>query len=51
MLSGNYIEYTRNMIDEVGIEKVDELRAMKNVIVKITTDEIEEQIEKYKSLI
>jgi hypothetical protein len=38
------------MIEEVGKDKVDEMIAMKNVVMKIETSYIEEQIEYYKSL-
>lgn len=47
--SGNYIEYTRRMIEEVWIEEVDKLRNQKHEIKKRTLDEIEEMITKYKS--
>lgn len=47
--SGNYIEYTRRMIEEVWIEEVDRLRDLKTTIKKRTLDEIEEMIEYYKS--
>lgn len=47
--SWNYIEYTRRLIDEIGILKVDELRIKKFEIKKRKTHELEEMIEHYKS--
>lgn len=45
----NYIEYTRRMIEEVGIEEVDKLRDQKNEIKKRSLDELEQMITFYKS--
>lgn len=47
--SGNYIEYTSNMIKEVWIDEVDILRKQKLEIKKRSLNEIEEMIEYYKS--
>lgn len=49
--SGNYIEYTRKLIDEYWIEKVDELRSMKTRSKNWKTYEIEEMIETYKNIV
>lgn len=47
-LKGNYIEYTRLMIDEYGIDKVDEMRRNAKQVFKISTQEIEDKIAYYK---
>lgn len=47
-LSWNYIEYTMRMIDEVGVDKVEELRSKKYEVVKIETWYIEEEIARLK---
>jgi hypothetical protein len=46
-LSWNYIEYTRRLIDEVWIEKVDELRGSKYKTRNFKVYELNELIEKY----
>lgn len=47
-LKGNYIEYVRYMIDEYGIDKVDEMRRNAKQVFKISTQEIEDKIAYYK---
>jgi hypothetical protein len=49
--SGNYIEYTRRMIDEVGIEEVDKLREEGKETHPFTEKELEEIIEDFKQKI
>ena len=51
MLSGNYIEYTRRMIDELWIDKVDELRAEKHKIHKVWVIELRDKIEHFTNLL
>ena len=46
-LNGNYIEYTRRMIDELGRDTVDRLVAQKQVVQKIDTTKIQEFTEYY----
>lgn len=46
-LNGNYIVYTRRMIKEVGMEKVDELERKSRSNIKISTIELREMIEYY----
>lgn len=48
LLKGNYIEYTRLMIDMYCIEYVDQLRSKKNEVSIMKTHEIEEKIQYYK---
>lgn len=48
-LKGNYIEYTKYMIDRYGREAVDELDAKSRTTVKVTTQEIKELTELYKN--
>lgn len=47
--NGNYIEYTRRMIDEVGIDMVDALRDAKKKSKIRKTYELEEMIEHYNN--
>lgn len=47
-LRGNYGRYTLKMVDEVGREKVEELMALKNKVVKYTHSDLEEKIEDLK---
>lgn len=47
-LNGNYIVYTRRMIENYGIELVDEMLVRKNEIYKIDTPDLEEMIKEYK---
>ncbi len=49
ILSGNYINYTRFMIDRYGREAVDELEKKSLSGEKITTPELRERIEYYKN--
>ena len=51
MLSWNYIEYTRRMIDEIWIDKVDELRSEKHKIHKVGVVELREKIEYFTNLL
>lgn len=48
MLDGNYMEYTLWMIDQYGLEKVQEMRQRQNETKKWKTYELEEMIEYYK---
>ena len=50
-LGGNYINYTKYMIDSHGREFVDELEKKSQTLVKISTIEIKNMIEKYKLLV
>lgn len=47
-LKGNYINYTRYMIDRFGREAVDQLEVKSKSTIKISTPELEEKIEYYK---
>lgn len=47
-LNGNYINYTRYMIDRYGRKFVDELERKSLTTVKITTAEIKDMIQEYK---
>lgn len=47
---GNYIAYTMYMIDRYGREYVDNLEIKSKSTVKITSVELQEMIEKYKSM-
>lgn len=47
-LRGNYINYTRYMIDRYGREFVDELEVKAKSSVKISTPELREKIEYYR---
>ena len=51
LLKGNYINYTRYMIDRYGREAVDELERKSLSTVKISSVELKEMIEKYKKLV
>lgn len=48
ILKGNYINYTRYMIDRFGRDAVDELETKSMSNIKITTEEIRDMIETYK---
>lgn len=48
LLKGNYIEYTKYMIDSYSREFIDELEALAKSGQKISTPEIREKIEHYK---
>ena len=50
-LKGNYIIYTRYMIDKYGREYVDDLEKKSLTTTKFTTVEIQEMIEKYQRLL
>lgn len=50
-LKGNYINYTKYMIDKYGREYVDELERLSKSSQKITTPQIEEMIELYTGLV
>ena len=50
-LNGNYIEYTRWMIERYGLEFVDELRSLRNEVYIIKNPEIEEKIDFYKKTV
>lgn len=45
---GNHVEYFRFMLDEVGLEKIDEFRALKSETKQYKTHDFEELEEKYK---
>lgn len=45
--NGNYITYTIRLIEEVGIEKVEELREMGKELHQFTETELQEIIDKY----
>lgn len=45
---GNYVEYFRFMLDEVGLEKIDELRTLKHDTVIYKEFHFKELEEKYK---
>lgn len=45
--NGNYIEFTRRMIDEVGIEKVDELRRLGKTTRQLTEKDLQKIIDEY----
>lgn len=47
-LKGNYIAYTKYMIDRYGREFVDELETKSRQIYKVSTVELQEMIETYK---
>jgi len=47
-LKGNYINYTRYMIDKYGREYVDELEIKSKLSTKITTVKIQEMIKHYQ---
>lgn len=49
-LSGNLIEYRKNLIKKIGIKEVEKLEE-DNTNLKLTIPEIKEQINKYKQLI
>jgi hypothetical protein len=51
LLKGNYITYTKYMIDRYGRKAVDELERKSLSGVKITTPEIRELIIKYTKLV
>ena len=44
---GNYIEYTKRLLKELGEEKFNELEQLKNSTVKISKSEYEQMIEHY----
>ncbi|MFK5282642.1 recombination protein NinG, partial [Lacticaseibacillus paracasei] len=48
-LKGNYINYTKYMIDTYGREYVDELEVLSKSTIKISTAELQEMIDKYQS--
>jgi 5-methylcytosine-specific restriction endonuclease McrA len=50
ILHGNYINYTKYMIDRYGREFVDELEKKSMLIDKISTDTLLTMLEHYKSL-
>jgi len=50
-LKGNYINYTRYMIDKYGREYVDELEIKSKLSTKITTVELQEMINHYQNLL
>lgn len=45
---GNYVEYFRFMLDEVGLEKIDEFRAIKGSTVQYKIHDFNELEEKFK---
>ena len=45
--NGNYIVYTLKMIEEVGIEKVEELRELGKELHQFTEKELQEIVDKY----
>ena len=47
-LGGAYHAYTLRMVDELGREKVDELLALKNKVMKLTRADLEDLILSYK---
>lgn len=49
ILHGNYISYTKYMLDKYGREAVDQLEIKSKSTVKISTPELEERIEYYKN--
>ncbi|MEY2867760.1 MAG: hypothetical protein RIR01_160 [Bacteroidota bacterium] len=48
---GNYIEYTKRLLKELGEEKFNELERLKNSTVKISKTEYEQMIEHYNQKI
>jgi hypothetical protein len=48
---GNYIEYTKRLLKELGEEKFNELERLKNSTVKINKAEYEQMIEHYNQKI
>jgi len=48
---GNYIEYTKRLLKELGEEKFNELEQLKNSTVKISKAEYEQMIEHYNQKI
>lgn len=50
-LNGNYIEYTRKMIEEVWVDKVDELRATKYKIHKLSIQDLKDMKQNFTNLI
>lgn len=48
---GNYIEYTKRLLKELGEEKFNELERLKNSTVKISKAEYEQMIEHYNQKI
>lgn len=50
-LSGNLIEYQRNLIHKIGIESYHELEADARVTRKFTKDELQQLIKEYKNKI
>ena len=48
---GNYIEYTKRLLKELGEEKFNELERLKNSTVKISKVEYEQMIEHYNQKI
>jgi len=51
LLKGNYINYTKYMIDRYGREYVDELEVKSRSDIKISSVELKEMIEKYNKLL
>ena len=50
-LKGNYTEYALFMVRKYGIEKVEQMRELSLTSQKITTAELKEKIDYYRSLI
>ena len=50
-LSGNVMEYERFMVNTYGKDAVDEIRALKNVVVSHTREELAEMQDGYKQRI
>ena len=48
-LGGNGVEYYIYMVDRYGQERVDEIRGMRDTVVKFTIPELEEIEAKYKA--
>jgi len=51
LLKGNYINYTKYMIDRYGRQYVDELEIKSRSDIKISSVELKEMIEKYSKLL
>jgi hypothetical protein len=49
--SGNLIEYTYNIEQRIGLERLEELKAKRNLPLKLPLDEIKQNITLYKSKI
>ena len=47
-LSGNLLEYRKNLIKLIGVEEVNKLEAQRNITHRWTRDELQEIKEKYK---